>query len=94
MERKKLISAKNDNFISIINGILADNGTYFEKSKEIEKSSIDYYMGEYKRIKKFKSGIKNQMDEDSYMFIMAVINAYVSDKLKNMKVEEKFGRCF
>lgn len=51
-------------------------------------------MEEYKRVKKFKNGIKNQMDEDSYMFVMATINAYVSDKLKNMKIEEKFRRYF
>lgn len=31
------LSAKIDNFISIMDGILADNGTYFEKSKKIEK---------------------------------------------------------
>lgn len=91
------LSAKIDNFISIIDSILADNGTYFEKSEkseEIKKNSIDYYMDEYKRVKKFKNGIKNQMDENSYMFVMAVINAYVSYKLKSMKVEEKFGRYF
>lgn len=34
------------------------------------------------------------MDEDSYMFVMAVIDAYVSDKLNSMKVEEKFERYF
>ena len=91
------LSAKIDNFISIMDNILADNETFFEKeekSKKIEKSSLDYYMDEYKRVKKFKNEIKNQMDEDSYMFVMAVINAYVSEKLKNMKVEEKFGRYF
>lgn len=85
------LSAKIDNFISIMDGILADNGTFSEK---IEKSSVDYYMEEHKRVKKFKNGIKNQMDEDSYMFVMATINAYASDKLKNMKIEEKFGRYF
>lgn len=88
------LSAKIDNFISIMDNILADNETFFEKCKKIEKSSIDYYMEEYKRVKKFKNGIKNQMDEDSYMFVMATINAYVSDKLKNMKIEEKFRRYF
>ena len=51
-------------------------------------------MGEYKRIKKFKSGIKNQMDEDSYMFIMAVINAYVSDKLKKYENRRKIWKMF
>lgn len=85
------LSAKIDNFVSIMDSILADNGTF---SKKIEKSSVDYYMEEYKRVKKFKNGIKNHMDEDSYMFVMTVINAYVSDKLRNMKVEEKFGRYF
>ena len=74
-----------------MDSILADNGTF---SKKIEKSSVDYYMEEYKRVKKFKNGIKNQMDADSYIFVMAVINAYVSDKLNSMKVEEKFGRYF
>lgn len=88
------LSAKIDKFISIMDSILADNGTNFEKSKKIEKCSIDYYMEEHKSVKKFKNGIKNQMDEGSYMFVMAVINAYVSEKLKNMKVEEKFGRYF
>lgn len=91
------LSAKIDNFISIMDNILADNETFFEKeekSKKIEKCSIDYYMEKHKRVKKFKNGIKNQMDEGSYMFVMAVINAYVSEKLKNMKVEEKFGRYF
>lgn len=85
------LSAKIDNFISIMDGILADNGTFSEK---IEKSSVDYYMEEHKRVKKFKNEIKNQMDEDSYMFVMAVIDAYVSDKLNSMKVEEKFERYF
>lgn len=85
------LSAKIDNFISIMDSILADNGTFYEK---IKKSSIDYYFEEYKRVKKLKNGIKNQIDENSYMFVMTVINAYVSDKLKNMKVEEKFGRYF
>lgn len=88
------LSAKIDNFVSIMDSILADNGTYFEKSEKIEKSSINYYVEEHKRVKKFKNEIKNQMDEDSYMFVMAVVNAYVSDKLKNMKTEEKFRRYF
>ena len=85
------LSAKIDNFISIIDSILADNGTFSEK---IEKSSIGFYMEEHKRVKKLKNRIKNQMDADSYIFVMAVINAYVSDKLNSMKVEEKFGRYF